>query len=249
MAAVPRPVILQDRDHAMKKTNNPLTSATKQPGRRPVRVRLRRINANLAKAYPPDGENRVWWTRLKQALGTRSSDFVDASLYQLQAAAQMPCGGISEMALNAALAMIETAAPRDEMEAALAIQMACTHAATMSVLARFGGGHGSERRVAALGSAAARLLRAYSAQVEVFRRLRHGGQQLVRVEHVHINGGGQAIIGNVNSSAAFPKSTPEEVVETRPTPDLMAKSSEDSSSSGCRFIGDGPEGGEASDHR
>jgi hypothetical protein len=95
--------------------------------------------------------------------------------------------------------MIEGAAPRDEMEAALAIQMACTHAATMSVLARLGGGHGTERRVAALGSAAARLLRAYSAQVEVFRRLRHGGHQHVRVEHVHIhiNDGGQAIIGNV----------------------------------------------------
>jgi hypothetical protein len=135
--------------------------------------------------------------RLKQALGTSSSDFVKASLLQLQAAARLPCGGLSELALNAALAMIESAAPRDEMEAALVIQMACTHAATMSVLARLGGGHGTERRVAALGSAAARLLRAYSAQVEVFRRLRHGGQQHVRVEHVHINDGGQAIIGNV----------------------------------------------------
>jgi hypothetical protein len=69
--------------------------------------------------------------------------------------------------------------------------MACTHAAAMSVLARFAGGGGTERRVVALGSAAARLSRAYSAQVEVFRRLRHGGQQLVRVEHVHINEGGQ----------------------------------------------------------
>jgi hypothetical protein len=93
--------------------------------------------------------------------------------------------------------MIEAAAPRDELEGALAIQMACTHAATMSVLARLGGGHGTERWVVALASAAARLLRAYSAQVEVFRRLRHGGHQHVRVEHVHINDGGQAIIGNV----------------------------------------------------
>ena len=83
------------------------------------------------------------------------------------------------------------------MEAALAIRMACTHAATMSVLVRLEGGYGTERRAAALGSAVARLLRAYSAQVEVFRRLRHGGQQLVRVEHVHISEGGQAIIGNV----------------------------------------------------
>ena len=98
---------------------------------------------------------------------------------------------------------------RDEMEAALAIQMACTHAATMSVLARLGGGYGTERRVAALGSAAARLLRAYSAQVEVFRRLRHGGHQHVRVEHVHINEGGQAIIGNVKPAQSGASGSPE----------------------------------------
>ena len=110
---------------------------------------------------------------------------------------RLPFGGISETAVNAALAMIEAAAPKDEIEGALAVQMACTHTAAMAVLARLGGGHGSELRVAALGSAAARLLRAYATQVEVLRRLRHGGQQYVRVEHVYVNDGGQAVIGNV----------------------------------------------------
>src|SRR5262249_28672806 len=76
--------------------------------------------------------------------------------------------------------------------------MACTHAAALSVLARFGGGGGSERRVVALASAASRLLRAYSEQVETLRRLRHGGNQYVRVEHVHINEGAKAVIGNVH---------------------------------------------------
>jgi hypothetical protein len=146
---------------------------------------------------PPDGETKAWWDSLKRALGTTSSAFVNASLAQLQAAARLPCSGISDIALNAALAMIEAAAPRDEIEGALAVQMACTHTAAMAVLARLGGGHGSELRVAALGSAGARLLRAYSTQVEVLRRLRHGGQQYVRVEHVHVSDGGQAIIGNV----------------------------------------------------
>ena len=47
--------------------------------------------------------------------------------------------------------------------------------------------------------AAARLLRAYATQVEALRRLRNGGSQTVRVEHVHVNDGGQAIIGNVSS--------------------------------------------------
>ena len=67
-----------------------------------------------------------------------SSAFVNASLLQLQAAAQLPFGGISETATNAALALIEAAAPRNEVEGALAVQMACTHAAAMSVLADFG---------------------------------------------------------------------------------------------------------------
>jgi hypothetical protein len=177
--------------------NTCLTPVAKQPDLPPVSVKLRPVNANLAKAYPPDGEGKVWWHRLRSALGTTSSAFVNASLFQLQAAARLPCSGISEIAVNAALAMIEAAAPRDEIEGALAVQMACTHTAAMAVLARLGGGHGSERRVGALGSAAARLLKAYAAQVEVLRRLRHGARQVVRVEHVHVNDGGQAVIGNV----------------------------------------------------
>jgi hypothetical protein len=41
---------------------------------------------------------------------------------------------LSDTAMNAALAMIEAAAPENEIEAALAIQMACTHTAAMSGL-------------------------------------------------------------------------------------------------------------------
>ena len=97
----------------------------------------------------------------EEALGTTSSDFVSASLVHLKAAAQFPGSGISEVGINAALAQIEALAPQSEVEAALAVQMACTHAAAMSVFVRFGGGEGSERRVIALASAAARLMRAY----------------------------------------------------------------------------------------
>jgi 3-phosphoglycerate kinase len=114
-------------------------------------------------------------------------------------ACRTPYDGISETAVNAALAMIEAAAPKDEIEGALAIQMACTHSAAMVVLSSLGAGGGNDRRVTALGSAAGRLLKAYAMQVEVFRRLRHGTGQYVRVEHVHIHEGGQAVIGNVRA--------------------------------------------------
>jgi hypothetical protein len=179
-----------------RKANEALVAAHRRP---PVRVRTRRITASSARLYPPDGAGKIWWGRLKMALGTASSDFVNASLLQLQTAAQLHCGGISEVAINSALAMIEAAAPQNEIEGAIAVQMACTHAAAMSVLARFAGGGGSERRVVALASAAGRLLRAYSGQVETLRRLRHGGDQYVRVEHVHVDQGGQAVIGNLRT--------------------------------------------------
>jgi hypothetical protein len=52
--------------------------------------------------------------------------------------------------------------------------------------------------VTALASAAGPLLQAYATQMETLRRLRHGGSHFVRVEHVHINEGGNALIGNVN---------------------------------------------------
>ncbi len=45
--------------------------------------------------------------RLKAALGTTSSDFVNATLVQIQNASRMPSGGISETSVNAVLAFIE----------------------------------------------------------------------------------------------------------------------------------------------
>jgi hypothetical protein len=46
----------------------------------------------------------------------------------VQAAASLPAGGISEIGMNAALALIEGATPTNESEGALAIQTARTHA-------------------------------------------------------------------------------------------------------------------------
>jgi hypothetical protein len=83
---------------------------------------------------------------------------VNASLFQLKAAARLPCSGISEIALNAVLAVIEAAAPKDEIEGSARGPDGLHAHSAMAVLARLGGGAGSEQRVAALGSApAARL--------------------------------------------------------------------------------------------
>jgi hypothetical protein len=179
-------------------TNNaaiPSSSGAKAHARR-TRVKLKRINCNYSKPYPPDGENKLWWDRLKAAMGTTSSDFVNATLVQIQNASRMPSGGISEISVNAVLAFIEAAEPRNEIEAALAIQMACTHAVAMTVLNRVGGPNFGGRNGAIVVSAGAKLLNAFSTQVETLRRLRAGGSQYMRIEHVHIEPNAQAMIGN-----------------------------------------------------
>jgi len=171
-----------------------LAKGTSRPPRRPpVRVKLRRITASLAQAYPPDGMRKDWWERLKNALGTTSSEFVQVSLLQLQAAAMLPGSGICEIAVNAAIAHIEAVAPEDEVQAALAVQMAGAHMAAMVVLARLGGGGGTERRVVAVATAAARLLRVYAEQVEVLRRLRRGPDQVIRIERVDVHDAGRPL--------------------------------------------------------
>jgi hypothetical protein len=62
------------------------------------------------------------------------------------------------MPSRASLALIEGATPQGEIESALVLQMACTHAAAMAVLGRLGAGHGTDGTIAANASAVSRLL-------------------------------------------------------------------------------------------
>lgn len=168
----------------------------------PVQIKLKGIQGNVASFGSPDLNDDIWRSQLKAAFGTVSDAFVEVSLHQLQAAARMPGDGPSELAINAAIAMIASAEPTDEVEAALALQAATLHMVAMAVMSRIGGAHGGPNRLPALASATAKLIRAYSTTVETLRRQRSGGEQNIRVEHVHVHDGGQAIVGAVNSRSA-----------------------------------------------
>jgi hypothetical protein len=107
---------------------------------------------------------------------------------------------VTEKELNAALAALDGMRPRDEAEAMLATQMIATNRAAMDMLAR---ARGAEYlpTMQECGNLAVRLLRTYTAQIEALAKLRRGGEQRVRIEHVHVHGGAQAIVGNVVSRA------------------------------------------------
>jgi hypothetical protein len=48
-----------------------------------------------------------------------------------------------------------------------------------------------------------KLARTFASQVEALKRYRSAGEQTVRVEHVTVNEGGQAIVGNVAQGAGL----------------------------------------------
>jgi hypothetical protein len=183
----------------MSKSEN-LPATSRRPRRTPpARIRIEGIQGNVVSFGSPGPTEPGWRKQLKTNLGTVSDAFVDMALHHLERAARMPGDGPSDMAINGAIAMIAAFAPQNEVEAALALQATCTHMVAMVMMARIGGGHGGDRHLAVLASAAAKLLRAHCMQIESYRRLRGGGEQNIRVEHVHVHEGGQAIVGAVTS--------------------------------------------------
>jgi hypothetical protein len=87
MAAVARPGFRKSGNQPMsKELRGSATAVVAGNVPAPVRVRLKRVNCDHAIPYPPDGQAREWWQRLKSAFGTTSSAFVNASLQQLIAA-------------------------------------------------------------------------------------------------------------------------------------------------------------------
>ena len=95
--------------------------------------------------------------------------------------------------------------PKDHVEGMLAAQMLATHNAAMNSFKLAASYLGSAQiPTAEIGNAilnsANKLIRSYTMQMEALNRYRGKGQQKMTVEHVHINSGGQAIIGNVTSA-------------------------------------------------
>jgi hypothetical protein len=132
---------------------------------------------------------------LMNALGTASLNFADGLLRQLMVLSRRG-EEISETALNFMLASIKGIAPRDETEAMLASQMVAVHSASMSAARQL-----ADARVSAEQDAASnrlnKLARTYAAQMEALKKYRSAGEQTIKVQHVVVNQGGQAIVGNV----------------------------------------------------
>jgi hypothetical protein len=170
-------------------------SLRKRP--RPLRVETQTTADGQPCMGASHSDERGWMVRLTEMFGSGSPEF---ALEQLQLLMKIPKTDLAPSdkmtAVNSMLAAVAGVQPRNETEAALAVQMAATHHLAMTLLERAK----NAQHVPVLessGNMAVKLLRTYTAQVEALAKLRRGGNQTVRVEHVHVHSGGQAIVGNV----------------------------------------------------
>jgi hypothetical protein len=95
--------------------------------------------------------------------------------------------------LEFAAAVIKGIAPNDPLDVMLAGQMAVVHWAAMKYMRQVADEKGTEYQELAV-SAATKLLRTFSAQLDALKRYRTGGEQTVTVKHVAVDERGQATV-------------------------------------------------------
>jgi hypothetical protein len=133
---------------------------------------------------------------LMEAIGAKDLDFLDGLLKQLVNAGTQGKTA-DEHGLNFMLSVVKGIEPKDQVEAMLAAQMAAVHMSTMTFARRLAHVENIPQQDSA-ERAFNKLARTFPAQVEALKRYRSGGKQTVRVEHVTVNEGGRAIVGNVS---------------------------------------------------
>ena len=145
----------------------------------------------------------------KGAIGNEKRAVDQQLIRQVLETLWLPNGINNEQQINraqAAVELLQGIKPADEVEGMLATQMVATHSAAMECLRRaMLDGQTFEGRDQNLKHAA-KLLSVYARQMEALNKHRGKGQQKVTVEHVHVEAGAQAVVGNVAAPASSPGS-------------------------------------------
>ena len=143
---------------------------------------------------PDHADRDSWIEQLQDAFGSPGLEFPSAQLHLLARSCRIKDGRTDAVRLNALVAVVDGARPSNEIEAMVAVQMALSHGLVVDLLHR---AHRAEAisQFDSAGNMAAKLLRAFAGHAELLQKLKRGGEQTVRVEHVHVNAGGQAIVG------------------------------------------------------
>jgi hypothetical protein len=149
--------------------------------------------ANISADHP---QPALCHTLLADALGTGDYEFACGLLAQITNVSRS--GKVAtDQELNFMLSLVRGINPRDETEALLAAQMAAIHNATMVAARRLNHVETIPQQDSA-STMLNKLARTFASQVEALKKYRSAGERTIKVQHVTVNDGGQAIVGNVS---------------------------------------------------
>ena len=143
-----------------------------------------------------------------EATGTNDPELAQRLLNQIYETLWLPAELSEEerfRRVRAAIAALRGIKPQDEIEGMLATQMVATHSAAMECLRLsmiqkqpFEVRNNNLRH-------AAKLMSIFTKQLETLNRNRGKGQQKITIEHVNVESGGQAMVGNFEADAKRPR--------------------------------------------
>lgn len=138
------------------------------------------------------------FAKLAEAMGTPNQAVIDQLLGQVFDTFTGADASADVDKLNTVVALLFGIKPRDELECMLAVQMVGAHNAAMEFLRRAMAKDQTFEGTTENVHRATKLMRTFTAQMEALNKYRGKGQQKMVVEHVHVNAGGQAVVGVLN---------------------------------------------------
>ena len=145
------------------------------------------LSRDVLKGAPGNGDEMLGALLIHGAVG---------AIRSMSGAHDAPQNAIVDLAAS----VFSGIGPRNGLEGLLAGQMASTHAMAIEFGRRTLNAQDREL-IALYGNLSDRLFRTFTRQVDTLARLRGlSSKQTVRVEHVHVESGGQAIVGAVEHS-------------------------------------------------
>ena len=169
----------------------------------PPSFTIERVESEWRLSAPKSEDREVWKAKLAQALGNTSKAAQLTLFDQLaRIVGSHPKDHTRELqSLDGAIALLHGIAPQDTMEAILATQMVAVQKIAMDQLRLATLPGQPSELVTYQVNRATRLMRLFATQMDALQRYRGKGpsEQVVRVEHVTVEAGAQAVIGSVTA--------------------------------------------------
>jgi len=153
-------------------------------------------------------ETEVWDTLATDSedrfyMGTYDSDLILDIINQISSTCSMGnrSSELKAISMNATMASLLEIDPQDSTELMLGAQMVTAHNVAMEMARRALLVEGQTDEVVNFNvNRMAKLMRTYTTQMEALNKYRNKGKQQITVKHQHVNvnDGGQAVIGDIN---------------------------------------------------